>query len=104
MKKLLIAVALLVASSFVFANDSFLESILENFWCYGDVVKIVENDKITYVNKCAISTIELDGDKVTIINSTYNTQAKANWTLKYYNLKNYYISKGDHNNVVITKK
>lgn len=100
MKKLLVAVALLVASSFVFAN----ESILENFWNKGQVVKIVENDKITYVNKSAISTIEIDGDKVTIINNTYNTQAKANWTLKYYTSKNYDISADNAGNVVITKK
>lgn len=106
MKKLLVAVALLVASSFVFANDSFLEKWLEDFWYNGQAIKIVENDKVTYVNKSTISTIELDGDTLTIINNTYNTQVKANWTLNIskYGMSYYSSSVNDNLVLELTKK
>lgn len=100
MKKLLVAAALLLVSAFVFAN----ESIVDNFWKNGKVVKIVEDNTITYVNKSAISIIEIVKDEIRITNSTYNFQSKANWTLKAYAAKKYDIVSDDDGNIVITKK
>ena len=95
MKKLLIAVALLVASSFVFANESI---VLENFWNKGQVIKIIENDKITYVNKSSILNIETGkGDEwwIKISNSVYS---------KSYHSKDYDLTSDNAGNIVITKK
>lgn len=102
MKKLLIAVALLVASSFVFANESI---ILENFWNKGQVIKIVEYTNITYttyINKSSILNIEtgkgIDKDNVwwiKISNSVYS---------KSYSSTQYDITSDNAGNIVITKK
>ena len=88
MKKLLFVVGtLLITSSFVFASEK-TEGIIDNFWNKGQVVKIVENNKITYANKSSISTIKVNGDDVEITTNAYNAQAKATWTLKIYDAKN----------------
>lgn len=104
MKKLLVAVALLVASSFVFANESI---VLENFWNKGQVIKIVEyintnTTYTTYINKSSILNIEtgksIDNDNVwwiKISNSVYS---------KSYSPTQYDISSDNAGNIVITKK
>lgn len=94
MKKLLVAVALLVASSFVFAN----ERILENFWNKGQVIKVIENDEIEYINKSNISiirTVKGDGWAIGILSVS---------TTRSYSSTKYDISSDNAGNIVITKK
>ena len=100
MKKLLIVAALLVASSFVFAN----ESIFDNFWNNGKFVKFVENGKITYTNKSIISNIEVEGDDIRIVTVAYGTRTRANWTYDTYNTKKWDVSSDDNANIVLKKK
>ena len=89
MKKVLVAAALLLASAFVFAN----ESIVDNFFRKGQVVKIIENDTITYVSKSAISRIKIVKDEIMIGSSPDNYVAKKSD-----------VSSDNNGNIVITKK
>ena len=97
MKKLLVAVVLLVASSFVFAN----ERILENFWNKGQVIKIIENDVIAYINKSSISiiyTVKGDGWLEILSVSTDHSYDRS------YSSTKYDISSDNAGNIVITEK
>lgn len=91
MKKLLVAVALLVASSFVFAN----ERILENFWNKGQVIKVIENDEIEYINKSNISIIRTVKGDIGILSVS---------ATRVYSSTKYDISSDNAGNIVITKK
>lgn len=68
MKKLLVAVALLVVSSFAFAN----ERIFEDFINKGTFVKVISNSEILYWQKNALSTIIINGDRVKIGGEFFN--------------------------------
>ena len=100
MKKLFVAAALLFVSTFVFAN----ESIVDNFFNKGQVVKIVEDDKIRYVNKSSIYTIEIAKDEIEIVSDPYSVFTKVPRTVKTYAAKKYDIVSDDDGNIVITKK
>lgn len=78
MKKLLfVVVALLITSSFVFANEK-TERIVENFWNKGQFVKTIADYGTAYINKSTISNIFIDDGGISIGYSTQSRNYAAN--------------------------
>lgn len=107
MRKIILLVLVLFASTFVFA-DVFpnSEKIVEDFWKKGSYIKIVrDEDNVTYMAKVSVAGIEIDEDDIDIAMTGYSI-----WTGKpgsgnaVFSVKKYNIESDSEGNIIISKK
>ena len=106
MKKLIISFLFLLTSVSLFADvfpDG--EKIVMDFFNYGTVIKIIENqNNIKFIAKSTVSGIKIDEDDIEIATIGYNIMNGKNGDSESYNVKRWNIKSDEKGNIVISRK
>ena len=98
MKKIIIAIALLLFSSFMFA-ENFLKEYISEFLNKGSYLLVEDNSDSVFYPKHTLARLECDSDDLKMI----YIDAEDDYETKTFNIKKYLIRLDDNNNIIIKK-
>lgn len=106
MKRIFFVFILLLVSGFAFSDDfQNIEKIVDDFWNKGAVIKIIDGDDITYVNKSCITTIQIDDDELEVSTNGYNIMTGKNNDSEEYNfIRKWNLQSDENYNIILIKK